>query len=84
MSGNSSPREPARKKGPPPLPKPSAKELAELGLIVEGDGLCAVKMLVGASGEGFSLEKDEVHRCKPALAASWVRRHIAWPKLANK
>jgi hypothetical protein len=36
-----------------------------------------LKMLTGASGDGFSVEKDEEHRCDPATAVRFVRMRIA-------
>jgi hypothetical protein len=62
---------------PHPISKKLAGELARLGLAVDHDGLVTLTMLTGASGEGFSLQKDQEHRCEPATAVRFVRMRIA-------
>lgn len=56
---------------------PTGEDLAELGLQLDHDGLVSLKMLTGASGEGFSVQKDEEYRCDPATAVRFARKRIA-------
>jgi hypothetical protein len=41
---------------------------------LDHDGLVSLKMLTGASGDGFSVRKDEEYRCDPATAVRFVKR----------
>jgi hypothetical protein len=52
-------------------------ELAHLGLALDHDGLVTLHMLTGASGDGFSVQKDQEHRCEPEMAARFTRMGIA-------
>jgi hypothetical protein len=62
---------------PHQISKKHAAELADLGLAIDHDGLVTLHMLTGASGDGFSVQKDQEHRCEPALAARFTRMGIA-------
>lgn len=58
---------------------PSAKILAELGLIVGEDGRCGLLANSGISGRGFCAAKDDSYRLPPDEAVYHVRKGYARP-----
>jgi hypothetical protein len=66
-----------RTRKPHQISKKLASELAALGLSLDHDGLVTLHMLTGASGDDFSVQKDQEHRCNPAAAVRFTRMRIA-------
>jgi hypothetical protein len=62
-------------------PEQSIEEAcAELGLVIDAEGQCAVTMLTGLSGPEVNLVRSDPHRCSAAEAVRLVRADFAAPR----